>query len=122
MTTTVKDEDSMPPNSLLEEARQAMDGGMGLGLFNYLESYRKRLDEMSQLDDVAKSQGRTLDLTSVANDRKIKRTNRPREPGKDSVKRMGKSSGGKRDKIGNAVGYSYPPNVIDYSKFVSSLR
>lgn len=36
-----------PPASLLEEASAKKDGGeMGLGLFNYLESYRKRLEEM----------------------------------------------------------------------------
>ena len=39
----------------------------GLGLFNYLESYRKRLGEMKQLDTIAEKQGRTLDLSSGSN-------------------------------------------------------
>ena len=42
---------------------------IGLGLFNYLESYRKQLEEMQQMDVVAKKQGRTLDLTSTTNTR-----------------------------------------------------
>jgi hypothetical protein len=50
---------------------------VGLGLFNYLESYRKRLGEMKQLDTLAVKQGRTLDLSSGSNMKAIKRTRAP---------------------------------------------
>ena len=36
---------------------------IGLGLFGYLENYRKLLGQMQQLDNIVQKQGKTLDLS-----------------------------------------------------------
>jgi hypothetical protein len=96
---------------------------VGLGLFNYLESYRKRLGQMKQLDTLAVKQGRTLDLSSGSNMKAIKRTRAPtdlsnrvkreRQPTERGVK--------KEDELGS-LKYAYPQSVLDYAKLIANLR
>ena len=45
----------------------------------------------------------------------------PRDPGSCKKSRP-RLPGEKREKIPNELGYSYPPNVLDYAKFVSQLQ
>ena len=70
---------------------------------------------MQVLDKQAKKQGRTLDLSSGSNTRKLKRIYRPRDPDDTSRPRAPRAPG---EAFGNSLDYAYPQNVLDYAKFV----
>ena len=74
---------------------------------------------MQQLDKQAKKQGRTLDLSSGSNTRKLKRIYRPRDPGDPARKGTPRAA---NEAFQGSLDYAYPQSVLDYGKFVQSLR
>ena len=77
----------------------------GLGLYGYLENYRKLIGEMAQLDSIVKKQGKTLNLSTSVRSHRVYKTRDPRQQG--------------------AIGppsQKYPRHIIDYAKFVQCLR